>query len=269
MKNIISELTHLSAVLGLVTAGLFTVCVTPGWAQSQHGLFTDILQDHVREGLVASYPALKNDGRFEKYIRQLNTTDPAKISDANEQMAFWINAYNAFTLKVILDNYPLKSINELHTGGLIFGSVFNTTIWDKKIFTVNGEQVSLNMIEHEILRKDYDEPRIHFAVNCASIGCPPLLDEAYEGATLDAQLTEQAKTFLGNQEKNRFDTDEKVAFISPIFKWFKKDFGEDTQQRLLYISQFLPMQTRQAMRNTLPKWKVKYTYYDWGLNEWK
>ena len=163
----------------------------------KRSLYTDILKDYVIEGLV-NYAGLKDDTRLDEYITAIALTDPSQIKDESERLAFWINAYNAYTLKIICEEYPIKSINELHSGGKIFGHIFGSTIWHKEIVTINNKKVSLNYIEHEVIRVEFDEPRIHFALVCAAIGCPPLLNEAYEGKRLNQQLENQALLFFMN-----------------------------------------------------------------------
>lgn len=123
----------------------------PAHASEQHAVFTEVLQAHVKNGWV-NYQDLCSDQRLQKYIDQLAATDPEMLSSREEKLAFWINVYNAYTLKIICDNYPLKSISDLHTGGLIFGSVLKSTVWHKKLVTVNNELTSLDHVEHKIIR---------------------------------------------------------------------------------------------------------------------
>jgi len=155
--------------------------------QQGHRLFTEILQDYVHEGKV-NYRELCQDNRLETYIAQLAGTNPDAISDEKARLAFWINAYNAYTIQVICDNYPVKSINELHFGGLYVGTVLKKTIWDKKFVIINNQKTSLNHIEHEIIRPLFQDPRAHFGLVCASKSCPALRSESYEGYKLDEQL---------------------------------------------------------------------------------
>jgi hypothetical protein len=244
---------------------LMVVKVDPLHAQAQHDLFTEVLQDHVREGMV-SYYALKNDERFERYIKQLANTDPETLQTREEKLAFWINVYNAYTLKIIVDNYPLDSISELHTGGLVFGTITKQTVWHKKLVTVNNQLTSLDHVEHQIIRPVFQEPRIHFAIVCAAISCPPLRSEAYEADKLDAQLDEQARIFLADQRQNSFDKNKRVARISNIFNWFKKDFAKNNAGLLVYLSQFLPEDVGASIRENPRRWKIRWSKYNWDLN---
>ncbi len=237
-------------------------------ADDQYSLFTQILQDYVNNGLV-KYKKLKDDRRLDKYIEQLENTDPQKIMNEKNRLAFWINAYNAYTLKFIIEEYPVESINDLHWGGLYLGSLLGTTIWDDEKIVINGSELSLNDIEHDIIRKKFNEERIHFALVCASISCPPLLNEAYEGYKLDKQLGEQAELFFNDVTKNKFDKNTRTASLSKILSWYEDDFGENEQEILNYAAQFIDKETAIDIKNNLSEWNIKYLSYNWDLNEYK
>ena len=234
--------------------------------QEQHKLFTEVLQQYVKNGLV-NYAVLKSDPKLNEYMNFLNEANPDTISGESEKLAFWINAYNAFTLQVIADHYPVESINDLHTGGRYLSHVLGTTIWHKEIFKVNGKEISLNTIEHEIIRKEFDEPRIHFALVCAAVSCPPLRSEAYEGFKLNEQLAEQAKIFLNDSTKNKFDLKTKLAAISKIMDWYEKDFGNSDEEILLFISNYLPSGIAEDIRKNISDWEIDYLTYNWALND--
>ena len=252
----------------MIVALMLLTFVGTGYCEGaeNHSVFTDLLSAHVQEGEV-DYKNLCRDSNLELYIEQLSKTDPEGLPTREEKLAFWLNAYNAYTLKIICDNYPLKSINELHTGGLIFGSVIRQTVWHKKLVTINDELTSLDHIEHKIIRPIFKEPRIHFAIVCAAKGCPPLRSEAYEAERLDAQLTDQAEVFLSQKEKNNFNLKTKTARISPIFSWFKKDFISDSGSVLEYLTPFINEEIGASIKNDPKSWRIKYTEYDWSLNE--
>ncbi|MGB1799976.1 MAG: DUF547 domain-containing protein, partial [Gammaproteobacteria bacterium] len=189
-----------------------------------HSAFDEILDKSVIERgpqTDVDYDYLHNNPEpLDKYLASLETVTKEEFDswNRNDQMAFLINTYNAFTLKLILNNYPgIKSIRDL--GGLIFNSP-----WDIEFFKLFGEESTLGYIEHKILRKKYNEPRIHFAVNCASKGCPALQKKAYVGDKLDTQLEHASIQFLRDPERNRFDKKNKTLEISSIFNWFKGDF---------------------------------------------
>ena len=210
--------------------GLFTILIIFLFLQNvnsqDHNLFTEILKENVQDGLV-NYKALINNESFNKYLGQLSSTNPEEFN-RNEKLAFWINAYNAFTLKIVADNYPVESITDLHTGGKVIGFLLGKTVWDKEFITIKQKKYSLNHIEHEILRK-MNEPKIHFAIVCASISCPALRNEAYEAVKILSQLDEETKKFLNDTSRNSFDVNEREADISQIFNWFDDDFGKLTK----------------------------------------
>lgn len=243
----------------------FSILILSFTQAQNHSLFTEILQDYVSNGKV-NYKELKDDGRLTEYLKILSKTDPDTISDKQNLLSFWINAYNAFTLKVICDNYPLESINDLHSGGLIIGTVLGTTVWDDDFIVINGKTITLNEIEHDIIRPEFSEPRAHFALVCASKSCPPLRPEAYQGDILNQQLDDQGKIFLGNELKNRFDAENKTVYISKIFSWFDDDFGDDDNEILAFIYKFLP-DSFKAENPDLTDWEIEHLDYDWSLNE--
>ncbi len=161
--------------------------------------------------------------KLDQYLAQLEAVTQNEFNgwNENDQLAFLINAYNAFTLKLIINNYPdIDSIRDL--GGLIFKSP-----WKKKFFTLFGEKTNLDHIEHDLIRENYNEPRIHFAVNCASKGCPALQKQAYIGSQLDQQLEKATIQFLRDPERNRFNKEKKILEISSIFNWFTGDFTKN------------------------------------------
>lgn len=181
-----------------------------------------------------------------------------------QQMAFLINAYNAFTVEIILTKYPdLKSIKDL-------GS-FITPTWKKKFFTLLGEERYLDWIEHEQLRVRYNEPRVHVAVNCASIGCPALFPEAFTAAKLDAQLEDGMQRFLGDKTRNRY-ADGKLE-VSMIFKWFREDFEKGHKGFIKLEDVFAKyadqMATAPADREKIKAKSVAISNldYDWSLND--
>jgi len=229
-------------------------------------LYTAVLEEYVQDGRV-DYSGLCEDERFASYVNQLATVDPDTIGDNDERLAFWINLYNAYTLKIICDNYPLESINDLHLGGLVVGTVLKKTVWDKKFVKTDGEELSLNHVEHEIIRSEFRDPRAHFAIVCASVSCPPLRAESYEGGRLGDQLDDQARIFFSEPDKNYFDVEKKEAHLSKILDWFSKDFGGNDEEILLFVSTYLPKDLASAIRADPTEWKIKYTDYDWRLNE--
>lgn len=229
-------------------------------------LFSNFLNKYVKGGFV-DYKNLVGDKQLDRYLQQLSETDPDKLP-RNEKLSFWINTYNAFTIQIIRENYPIESINELSTGGKIIGHLLGKTIWDKEFITINNNTYSLNDIELKILRK-MDEPRIHFAIVCASISCPALRNEAFEADKLETQLQEESVRFLTDKERNDFDLSKKTAYLSKIFDWFDEDFGENDKEILKFVSKFLPDNIKKDMLENTDKWEINYKDYNWNLNEIK
>ena len=252
--------------LALLGSGvLVTVHITLAQATPHHRSFSDLLSTYVHDGIV-NYHGMRSDNRLAGYIRWLAKTEPDTLPNEEEKLAFWINVYNAYTLKVICDNYPVESINDLHTGGLIIGSILKTTVWDKNLVTVGGRTISLNTIEHEIVRPRFKDPRAHFALVCASKSCPPLRSEAYEGGTLDRQLDDQGRVFLSDRFRNEFDPAKKHAEISKIFSWYERDFGSSDEEVVRYIARFLPDSLARQIMASPQEWNIGYKSYDWSLN---
>lgn len=218
-----------------------------------HSIFGDLLKSHTQNGQV-NYEGFKSDEKkLGRYLSVLEKVDPKGL-DRSEQMAFYINAYNAWTIKLILSDYPgLKSIKEL-------GTLFQSP-WKKKFVKIHGKTVSLDHVENDILRPQFKDPRIHFAVNCASISCPPLLDEPFTGADLQQQLDDVTKSFI-NDPKSNFIKGDKL-YVSRIFKWFGEDFGNDI---LGFVQSHAQGTLAQHLGNGDTKLKLKYLDYDWSLN---
>jgi hypothetical protein len=249
----------------IVTSFLLFV-ISKDLSAQDHQLFTDILQNYVVNGLV-DYKNLKNDNRLDKYLSTLSNTDPDKLN-WDEKLAFWINAYNAFTLQIVTANYPIESITDLNTGGKIIAYLLGDTVWDKEFITINNKKYSLNDIEHKILRK-MNEPRIHFAIVCASISCPELLNEAFESKTLEKQLELQTINFINDDSRNDFDLKKRQANISEIFNWFDDDFGDSDENVLMFISKYVPENTSLDIKSNVTEWNTSYNDYNWNLNELK
>ena len=256
-------------VINIFLGMLFLISVSSAQNKNeQHLLFTQILNDYVHTGLV-DYTKLKDDKRLDEYLVQLENTNPDNLLTDEDKLAFWINAYNAFTLKFILEEYPVESINDLHWGGLYLGTLLGTTVWDDEKILINGTKLSLNNIEHDIARKKINEERVHFAMVCASLGCPSLRNEAFEGYKLNKQLNEQARIFFNDETKNNFNINKRTAYLSKILDWYSSDFGKDDQGILLYISQFLDSDIADDIERNSPQWEIDHLSYNWDLNEIK
>ena len=174
-----------------------------------------------------------------------------------ERIAFWINAYNAFTVRLILDHYPIASIRKI---GWLPGAAFREKFIPME--GLKGGSISLDDIENGTLRSALREPRIHFALVCASRSCPPLRGEAYRGADLDRQLDDQARTFLHDPAKNRVDAAAKTLYLSSIFQWFRGDFESAAGSLPSYVARYLDDGT-----GHLSDFDIKFLDYDWSLND--
>ncbi|MEO6568663.1 MAG: DUF547 domain-containing protein [Opitutaceae bacterium] len=253
----------------LVMAGIAAVLTGPVLAaMPDHQVFSAVLATHVKAGRV-DYASLKTDARLPAYLGQLAATDPDKLATPDEQLAFWLNAYNAYTLKLVIDREPEKSITELGTGGRVLGAIFKTSAWDIRFAEIGGRRFTLNEIEHEIIRRKFKDARAHFALNCASGSCPILRPEAYQADQLNRQLDEQAQQFLRDESRNRFDLASKTAWLSAIFSWYQKDFGQDKRTTLLAAAKYAPDDVRHSIEADPGTWTVKHLAYDWSLNDAK
>ena len=213
---------------------------------------TKILTTYVNEAGMVNYEKLKaNRSALDSYLKSSGAVTKKEFSswNANDQLAFLINHYNAETLQLIIDEYPVTSIKKL-------GTLF-TSPWKLKSVQLFGNSNTLHHIEHEILRKDYNEPRIHFALVCAAISCPPLRAEAYVGTSLNDQLNDQARVFLKQNNKNRIEGD--TLYLSSIFDWFKSDFTKSGKSINEYLNPFIDGDATGK--------KIQYTKYDWSLNK--
>ncbi|MDQ4139268.1 MAG: DUF547 domain-containing protein, partial [Bacteroidota bacterium] len=191
---------------------------------------------------------------LKQYLKTLSDNPPSPTWSQAEELAYWINAYNAFTLQLILRNYPLKSIKDI---GSKITIPFVNTPWDVKFIRIEQTKIDLNEIEHGILRKKFNEPRIHFAIVCASVSCPPLLNTAYTATQLEEQLNHQARIFINDPGRNHNQPDR--IQISKIFSWFKSDFTKHES-----LINFL---NRYSRIKITPNAQVSTLEYNWNLNE--
>lgn len=209
-----------------------------------HSVWNNLLQKHVSKNGMVDYKGFKSDrAKLDNYLKMLSSQEPTKDWSNNELLAYYINLYNAYTVDLILRNYPVKSIKDI------------SSPWTKEFIKVGDTEISLGGIENSILRK-MNEPRIHFAINCASISCPKLLNEAYTAAEIEEQLERVTREFI-NSDKNEIS--ENSAKLSSIFDWYKKDFKEDGSV-IDYINKYSETRIK-------PGASISYKEYDWNLNE--
>jgi hypothetical protein len=220
-----------------------------------HKIWDELLKKHVRsDGFVDYKGMISEKAKLEKYLALLSSNAPNDSWSKNEKLAYWINVYNAFTVKLIVDNYPLESIKDLNP--MISIPTVNT-IWAKDWFQIGGEDFSLDRVEHKILRKDFEEPRIHFAVNCASYSCPVLRPEAFTAAKVDKQLEEQAINFINDPKRNQITKDR--IDVSKIFSWFGSDFNNG-QTLIQFLNKYSKVKIDEDAQ-------VKFMDYGWSLND--
>lgn len=210
-----------------------------------HNIWNSLLQKHITNQGNVNYKGFKTDRKLLlNYIESLSETMPNDSWTKEDKLAYWINAYNAFTIDLILRNYPIKSIKDIKNP------------WEQRLWKLGDKWYNLNEIEHQILRK-MDEPRIHFAIVCASYSCPKLRNEAYQASNLDKQLTNASKEFLS--DSNRNEISENNLKLSKIFQWFSKDFKQDGD-----LIDFL---NKYSDVSISAKAKKSFKDYNWNLNE--
>lgn len=254
MKNLKSHiLLFLSIILFSCQSSV------PGMAGTtapSHKSWDELLKANVSaEGRVNYKGFIEEKVKLDAYLKNISENAPdRKTWSKDEQLAYWINAYNAFTVKLIVDNYPVESIKDL---GPAVKIPLVKDVWHYKFFKIGGQESSLDEIEHSILRKEFEEPRIHFAINCASVSCPPLLNEAFEASTIDAQLDKMANRFINDSSRNKITPG--AVQLSSIFSWFKGDFTKNSS-----LIDFLNKYSKTKIN---PNAKISFLDYDWNLNE--
>ena len=257
-------------------AALFPAAVVVG-ASFDHGYerYANVIRDHVRMPAV-DYSALKKgraalDAAVYAFAQATDAEERAWTRE--QRLAFWINAYNAFTLRAIVDHYPIRApwltLQPRNSIRQIDG------VWTTMRWRAAGREVTLDDIEHQILRRELKEPRVHFAINCASVSCPPLPPEPYRAETLDAQLDEAARRYLASPEGSRVDGD--TLRVSSILDWYGQDFverfaalapeGGDEKERAVrgVVIRFGPPEAAALARK--PSARIRFLSYDWSLND--
>lgn len=230
-----------------------------------HKMWTSFLQKHVRtKGATSTidYKSIKSDPKdLNEYLKSLEAVSQEEFKrfSQNEKLTFLINTYNAFTVKLIVDHYPVKSIKDI-------GSIFSSP-WKMKFFRLLGETRNLDYIEHDVIRRQFNEPRIHFAVNCASVGCPALRSEAFVPSRLDKQLEDAAIIFISDKARNRFTPDTKSLELSSIFKWYGSDFPKKYGSLEAFLAPRITSNPDQRKIIQDGKANVSYLDYDWSLND--
>jgi hypothetical protein len=223
------------------------------------------LNQYLTDGLVSYQAIQKSPELLSGIIDELQNVRESDYENwsSDQQKAFWINAYNMAVIKAIVDHYPLKKGLSWKALAYPSNSIQQIPdVWDRKVIRVLKKDRSLNEIEHEILRKKFKDPRIHFALVCASIGCPVLRSEPYLEEKLDSQLEDQIRTFLSERRKAYYDGKTDSLYLSPIFKWFGKDF-EPSGGVTAFVEKYWPEPETKITGKT----EIKWFDYDWSLNE--
>ena len=243
---------------GILLLAVFALRAVAVPFDQSHSLYDRVLKTYVKNALV-DYAGLKaHPQNLDRYLQELASVDEAQFKTwtVNQQLAFLINAYNASTLKLVADHYPIASIKDI--GGL-FGSPFR-----QDAVRLFGRTMTLDDLEHGIIRPRYHDPRVHFALVCGARSCPQLRSEAYVGSRLDEQLRSQGRWFM--LWRNQFDLENKSASLSSIFHWFSEDFGGNQSALLHFIAPYTEEGVRQSLESDPESWNITYVKYDWALN---
>lgn len=215
-------------------------------ASISHETWDALLQKHVSEDGTVNYKGFQEEeAQLNEYLELLSQGIPEGTKE--ETMVYWVNAYNAFTVRLILDNYPLKSIMDINEG----------KAWDLDFITINGEKYTLNQIEKEILLVDYFDARLHFILVCAAKSCPKLLNKAYTVENLEVEMENQSKYFLNNTAKNKIEADK--AQVSQLFNWYQTDFTKNGTV-VEFLNQYANTKINEGV-------ELEFLEYDWSLNE--
>ena len=277
-------MTRLSKLFALFPLMLLGACATakieaafipkaealPGWsahdatstAAIDHAVWDAFLKTYLKTDSTGlnrvAYAAVsaEDDRDLRAYITSLESIEISAYN-RNEQFAFWANLYNALTIRTILDHYPVPSIRKIGGGGPL-----STGPWDQKMTTIEGRDLSLHDIESRIMRPIWNDPRVHYAVNCAAIGCPNLRMTAFRGATLDADLDTQARAYV-NDPRGVEISDGKLK-VSSIYAWYAEDFGDTDATIIAHLKQYAEEDLKQQLAGIS---SINSYAYDWGLNE--
>ena len=231
-----------------------------------HQTWTEVLATHVR-GDAFDYKALKKDtSKLDAYLRSLEAVKPEEFAKwpRNERFAFWIDAYNAYTVKRVVDGYPIASIKDLGDE--------KVSVWDREFVPLGAlapdlkkSKLTLNDIENKILRPVFKDARVHAAINCASEGCPPIQSAAFTGEKLDDQLDRAVRGWLSDPKRNRFDSKRNEIEVSQVFEWFQDDFVRDAKSVQAWIAKYAP--AGQEWIAGAKELRVRHLDYSWVLNE--
>lgn len=271
------------AILGLSVSSELATAQDGDKGFPDYASYAEMLRTRVDDKGMVDYERLKaRPAPLLAYLNAIATAPRSRYDlwDNNTKIAFWVNAYNGLTLQAIIDHYPIRAS---FLRSLVYpkNSIRQISgVWDELQFTVMGRKMTLDHIEHEILRVEFNEPRIHMALVCAAMGCPALRNEPYVSERLEQQLDDQTRRFLGDRDKFRIDRSADAIYLSSIFKWFGEDFVEtyapprnlgrhdkETSAVLNFVAGYLEEADQRYVRSG--DFRVRYLDYDWSLNERK
>lgn len=245
-----------------------------------HTAFDRVLGEHVDDVGRVDYKALKAASEdIQTYYQMISTyspdSHPSIFPSDNHRLAYWINAYNAAAMIIVLKHYPIDSVLDVKNPALLFFLSDKAGFFVFQRLSFGAQTTSLYYLENQVIRKRFKDPRIHFAVNCASIGCPRLPVKAFSGELLDEQLDKETRLFLTEARNFRINHGDKTIYLSSIFKWYKKDFTDWYQRRyperetslLSYIKLYLTPEKSEILEKAADRYGLKFIPYDWGLND--
>ena len=253
-SNSVNAQTKIASIAGENTSGISTIKKSVTRVSSindikaekvDHTTWSNLIQMNISQKGIVDYDAFKKDvSKLNDYLRTLTDTKITPAWTKNDKIAYWINVYNAFTIKLVVNNYPVKSIKEIEKP------------WDQKFFSIDGKSMSLGEVEHGILRK-FGDPRIHFAINCASASCPRLIQVPYTAKNLDELLERQTIEFINDPFYNTITS--YTVNVSKLFDWYKRDFKEYSGSVVNFINKY----SKVSIGNQKEK---GYKPYDWTIN---
>ena len=241
-----------------VLPAMFVIVAPQARAASEvdNRLYAELLAKHTRDGLV-DYASFKTEHpKLKEYLEHLAGINPDELG-REDAFAYYINLYNAATIDLILENYPgIDSIKDI---GGFFGNP-----WKIEFITLKGQKVHLDHVEHEIMRPTYKDPRLHFAVNCASLGCPPLYEKPFEGETLDATLDKLTRQNMSDPAHTRLEGDD--LYVSKVFDWFGEDWG-GREEKVAFVRKYSPQAQATQINRLGSGLDLKHSHWDWTLND--
>ncbi len=244
--------------------------------------YAEVLSTHVNKSGLLNYKQLvANPAQLDQFYAQIAAyspdSHPSLFPSENHKLAYWINAYNATVLKGVVEYYPIDSVEDVQAPAILFFFPSKSGFFFFQRFTYGGQETSLYYLENSVIRGRFDEPRIHFALNCASQSCPILPQTPFTGESLESQLDRETRKFINDPSRVRYDAASNTLYLSSIFKWYEDDFTDwlkntntDEKPSLLnYVLLYISRETAELIRQNQSSLKLAYLPYDWGLNDAK